>query len=209
MGKRAGICGGVGGSQHIAADGFKSNGIQGGIVPAATGIALACRLKGEGAVSVVFLGDGTLGEGAVYESLNIASLWKLPILFVLENNLWSQSTPIHLNLAGDIAARFEAFGIATISVKSTDVLELDLLAHRALREVRETSTPRALIIETYRLCHHSKNDDSRPASEVEAHRVNEPLLIHGPRLDGAVKRSIEHGVEQALEEVVTIARGLT
>jgi len=80
MGKEAGICGGLGGSQHICAPGFKSNGVQGGIVPVAAGIAMAKRLRGIDALSVVFVGDGTLGEGVVYETLNIASLWQLPLL---------------------------------------------------------------------------------------------------------------------------------
>src|SRR3954471_8634161 len=93
MGKPAGLCAGIGGSQHICAPGFKSNGVQGGIVPAAAGIALAEQLRGSDALSVVFLGDGTLGEGVVYETLNLAALWKLPLLVVLEDNGWAQSTP--------------------------------------------------------------------------------------------------------------------
>src|SRR3954469_7198568 len=89
MGKPEGICGGIGGSQHLCAPGFKSNGIQGGIVPAAAGIALAKQLDGGAdAISVVFIGDGTLGEGAVYETLNMAALWRLPLLIVLEDNEW-------------------------------------------------------------------------------------------------------------------------
>ena len=106
MGKPAGLCAGIGGSQHICAPGFKSNGVQGGIVPAAAGIALAEQLRGSDGLSVVFLGDGTLGEGIVYETLNLTALWQLPLLLVVEDNGWSQSTPSSLNLAGDIAARF-------------------------------------------------------------------------------------------------------
>ena len=100
MGKPEGVCGGIGGSQHLCAPGFKSNGIQGGIVPTAAGIALAEQLDGDGGLSVVFIGDGTLGEGVVYETLNLASLWQLPLLLVLEDNGWSQSTPTSVNLAG-------------------------------------------------------------------------------------------------------------
>src|SRR3954465_7577416 len=94
MGKEAGVCRGMGGSQHICAPGFKSNGVQGGIVPAAAGIAMANQLSGNDAVSVVFIGDGTLGEGVVYETLNLASLWRLPLLVVCEDNRWAQSTII-------------------------------------------------------------------------------------------------------------------
>ena len=108
MGKPEGVCFGTGGSQHLCAPGFKSNGVQGGIVPAAAGIAMANQLSGSDALSLVFIGDGTLGEGAVYETLNIASLWSLPLVVVLEDNGWSQSTPSSVNLAGDVVARFEA-----------------------------------------------------------------------------------------------------
>jgi len=163
MGKKEGICGGIGGSQHICAPGFKSNGIQGGIVPTAAGIALAKQLRGENGISVVFLGDGTFGEGVIYETFNISSLWKLPILFVVENNLWSQSTPIRLNFAGNMSDRFAAFGIPVREIASTDVLEIDQVAREEIDVLRDEQSPRALIIQTYRLCHHSKNDDNRPA----------------------------------------------
>ena len=113
MGKAPGVCGGKGGSQHLCKGNFYSNGVLGSIVPVATGIALAEKKKGTGAVSTVFLGDGTLGEGVTYESLNIASLWKLPVLFVVENNHYAQSTPVELELAGSIPARAAAFGIET------------------------------------------------------------------------------------------------
>ena len=105
MGKATGTCGGKGGSQHLCRGNFYSNGVLGSIVPVATGIALAEKKKGTGAVSTVFLGDGTLGEGVTYESLNMASLWQLPVLFVVENNHYAQSTPVELELAGSIAAR--------------------------------------------------------------------------------------------------------
>ena len=86
LGREGGVCGGKGGSQHLCADDFYSNGILGRTVPLATGIALAEREKRQGAIATVFIGDGTLGQGVVYESLNNASLWKLPLLVVVENN---------------------------------------------------------------------------------------------------------------------------
>ena len=86
MGRETGVCGGRGGSQHLCKNGFYSNGIQGGTVPVATGMALAEKLKGNHAIGAVFLGDGTLGEGAVYESMNIASKHQLPLLLIIENN---------------------------------------------------------------------------------------------------------------------------
>lgn len=206
MGKKEGICGGIGGSQHICAPGFKSNGIQGGIVPTAAGIALAKQLRGENGISVVFLGDGTFGEGVIYETFNISSLWKLPILFVVENNLWSQSTPIRLNFAGNMSDRFAAFGIPVREIVSTDVLEIDQVAREEIDVLRDEQSPRALIIQTYRLCHHSKNDDSRPGDEIEEHRKKEPLKLLGPKLSS--RDAIEKEVEDALDEVIETARQL-
>src|SRR3984885_13393317 len=113
LGKASGTCGGIGSSQHLCKDNFYSNGIQGGIVPVAAGYALGNKLKENGAIGIVFIGDGTLGEGALYETMNIISKWEIPLLIVCENNFYAQSTPQHINLAGDILARAEAFGIRT------------------------------------------------------------------------------------------------
>jgi acetoin:2,6-dichlorophenolindophenol oxidoreductase subunit alpha len=208
MGKEAGVCHGMGGSQHICAPGFKSNGVQGGIVPNAAGIALANQLAGNDAVSVVFIGDGTLGEGVVYETMNMAKLWNLPLLVVCEDNRWAQSTPIAANLAGSMPARFEAFGVPVREVDSTDVGELSAIAGEELAAVRAGEGPRVLLIHTYRLCHHSKSDDERPAEEIAAHWLVEPLVVHGQRVDAADRTRIEDEVEAALAEVVATARAL-
>jgi acetoin:2,6-dichlorophenolindophenol oxidoreductase subunit alpha len=208
MGKPAGLCSGIGGSQHICAEGFKSNGVQGGIVPAAAGIALADELRGGDALSVVFLGDGTLGEGVVYETLNLSVLWQLPLLMVLEDNGWSQSTPRRLNLAGDIAPRFEAFGLPVVEVDTTDVLEIDQAAEEAVGGCRARRGPGVLLIHTYRLCHHSKNDDNRPVQEVRARWASEPLVVHGARLSAEERADIGWQVAQALDECVGRVREL-
>ena len=208
MGKRAGLCAGIGGSQHICAPGFKSNGVQGGIVPAAAGIALAEQLRGSDGLSVVFLGDGTLGEGVVYETLNLTALWQLPLLLVLEDNGWSQSTPSSLNLAGDIAARFTAFGLPVVEVNTTDVLEIDAAADEAVGGCRTRQGPGVLIIHTYRLCHHSKNDDNRPIEEVQLRWGYDPLVIHRIRLDPEEWEAIDREVDDALEDCVTRVRQL-
>jgi TPP-dependent pyruvate/acetoin dehydrogenase alpha subunit len=203
MGRPDGVCAGIGGSQHLAAPGFKSNGVQGGIVPAAAGIALAQELSGGDGVSVVFIGDGTLGEGLVYETLNLASLWQLPLLIVLEDNGWSQSTPSRMNLAGSMSARFEAFGLDVEEVDSTDIAEIAPIARSAVEKVRTCRSPVALVIHTYRLCHHSKNDDNRPVEEVEARWALDPLVIHGARLDPESIVQIDSEVEAALDEIVS------
>jgi TPP-dependent pyruvate/acetoin dehydrogenase alpha subunit len=202
MGRSDGVCGGIGGSQHLAAPGFKSNGVQGGIVPAAAGIALAHQLSGSDAISVVFIGDGTLGEGIVYETLNIAALWQLPLLIVLEDNGWSQSTPSHMNLAGSARARFEAFGVAVQEIDSTDIVDISAVAGHAVAAVRERRGPCAMIIHTYRLCHHSKNDDNRPPEEVQTRWALDPLAIHSRRLDPGALTRIDSEVTLAIEDLV-------
>jgi TPP-dependent pyruvate/acetoin dehydrogenase alpha subunit len=209
MGKDAGMCRGLGGSQHICAPGFTSNGVQGGIVPAAAGIALARKLTGESGISVVFIGDGTLGEGAVYETLNLAALWQLPLLVVCEDNAWAQSTPVAANLAGSMRARFEAFGIPVREIESTDVIELDDAAGPEIAALRLGGGPRVLLIHTYRLCHHSKNDDDRPAAEVAARWLVEPLVVHGKRLAETDRATIDAEVEAGLADVIATARALS
>ncbi len=208
MGKSAGVCRGLGGSQHLCAPGFKSNGILGGTAPNAAGIALAEKLRGTDAVSVVFLGDGALGEGLVYETLNLASLWKLPVLFVVEDNEWAQSTPRKNNFAGSFSGRFNGFGIPCDVLPADDVVMVAQGAERQLKEIRAKQGPRALVLQTYRFCHHSKNDDSRSPAEVEANRHRDPLLIHGVRIEEEVRLALEAQVEAELAAIVTEARAL-
>ncbi len=182
MGRRSGVCGGLSGSQHLCNGNFFSNGVQGGIVPNAVGMAHAEKLKGSGAIAAVFLGDGTLGEGVVYESMNIASLWRVPILFVIENNYYAQSTPSRLQIAGSITARPEAFGIRTVEITSTDVEAIAAVAADAVAAVRRQDGPVCLVVNTYRLAPHSKGDDNRDPAEIEARRALDPLTVAGLRL---------------------------
>jgi acetoin:2,6-dichlorophenolindophenol oxidoreductase subunit alpha len=205
MGKAPGVCGGKGGSQHLCKGNFYSNGVLGSIVPVATGIALAEKQKGTGAVSTVFLGDGTLGEGVTYESLNIASLWQLPVLFVVENNHYAQSTPVELELAGSIAARGTAFGIDVDELDSTDVELIDEAAGRALAHVRETGAPFFLVLNTYRFSPHSKSDDQRDPAEIEERRTRDALLVAGARLPDEERTTIETRCEERLAETVEAA----
>lgn len=201
MGKATGVCGGRGGSQHLHWKNFYSNGVQGGIVPIATGMALAEKRKGSGAVTVAFLGDGTLGEGVVYEALNMASLWQAPILFVLENNRIAQTTPVELAVAGEIPARFNAFGIPARQLDSSDVNEIVPLAFELMKEVRTLSVPRALILHTYRFGPHSKGDDTRNPQDVDRiKQARDPLSIHAPRLGPDERAAIEADIKQLIEQ---------
>ena len=177
LGKESGTCAGIGSSQHLCRDNFFSNGIQGGIVPVAAGYALANKLKKNGAVGIVFIGDGTLGEGVLYETMNIISKWDIPLLIVCENNKYAQSTSQSSTLAGDILQRAEAFGITTgtDSTYSPDTL-MDK-AFEAIKYVRENCRPLFFLVDTYRLNPHSKGDDDRDKNEIALHRSKDYLEI--------------------------------
>ncbi|MFM7519018.1 MAG: dehydrogenase E1 component subunit alpha/beta [Planctomycetota bacterium] len=177
MGKETGICRGRGGSQHLHKGRYYSNGIQGGIVPVSAGLAFGHRLSGDGAIAAVFIGDGTLGEGAVYESLNIASKWDLPLLVICENNLYAQSTAQTETLAGDICARAEAFGVDTRHGGTADWPALLVGMAEAVASVRRGSRPLFYRVDTFRLMAHSKGDDNRPPDYVQAHWERDPLVI--------------------------------
>ncbi|MCR5660935.1 MAG: pyruvate dehydrogenase [bacterium] len=199
MGKADGPCGGRGGSQHLHKGNFYTNGVQGGTVPLAAGAALAEKLKNSGNIVTVFMGDGTLGEGQVYETLNMASLWQLPILFVVENNYWAQSTPCALNRAGKIADRFRAFAIETEEVTSSDVLCTQAAAGKAIARVRE-GIPQAVVFNTFRFCHHSKADDNRPQECIEPWLAHDPLKIAAGRLPQDIIAEIEQRVRAKLSQ---------
>lgn len=206
MGKASGVSGGRGGSQHLHWRNFYSNGIQGGIVPVAVGMALAEKFKGSGAVTTAFLGDGTLGEGVLYESLNMASLWQAPVLWVIENNKIAQTTPLEISLAGEIAARFSAFGIQVAELDSSDVLEIAPLAAQLVEQVRTSMTPRALILHTCRFGPHSKGDDTRPAQVIAQQRADrDPLRIQAGRLDAGQRQAIEQAEDQLIKEAFETA----
>jgi TPP-dependent pyruvate/acetoin dehydrogenase alpha subunit len=209
MGKAGGVCGGRGGSQHLHDRNFYSNGVQGGITPVATGMALAEKLKRSGGIVVVFLGDGTLGEGVVYESLNIAALWQLPIVFVVEHNGYAQSTPSALQIAGDVAARPRAFGIATAECTATaDVNEVLACAGRAVDAARAGGGPQCLVCYTYRLAPHSKGDDNRSPEELGAAWARDPLkaartAVSDDAVADAIEREAEERVRSARVRAIT------
>ena len=206
MGKATGLVGGRGGSQHIHWRNFYSNGVQGGTVPVATGMALAQKLQKTTDIALVFSGDGTLGEGAVYESLNIAALWQIPILFVVEDNRYAQTTPTDKGVSGSMRARFEAFGIRTFEVDSSDVLVIRQLAEEAVQLVRQKSQPAALVLHTYRFGAHSKGDDPRNREEIAKIRAQfDPLIIHSVRLSETELVQAETEVAVQIDQAFTRA----
>ncbi len=200
MGRATGVCGGRGGSQHLHWKNFYSNGIQGGGMPIAAGAALAEKHKGSQAIVAAFLGDGTLGEGVLYESLNLAALWSLPILYVLENNHIAQTTPVVKAVAGDIPARFSAFGIPVCHLDTSDVHTILPEARELADQVRRQCAPRALIIETCRFGPHSKGDDTRPAEEISRLRqTRDPLQIQAARLEAEARTMVEHSTDEIID----------
>lgn len=201
MGRETGVCGGRGGSQHLCFRNFHSNGIQGGITPVAVGTALA--RKEEGAVAVAFLGDGTMGEGAVYESLNLACVFGAPVLFVVEDNEIAQTTPKSLTVSGSIAARAEPFGIRTFAYDGSDPIEIYELAREALDYVRAESRPGWLYLRTERIGPHSKGDDTRPAARLEQAQARDPLppmrrrVANFEEIDAFCRSVVDRAVESA------------
>jgi 2-oxoisovalerate dehydrogenase E1 component len=213
MGKSVGVCAGRGGSQHLQQDGFYSNGIQGGIAPVTAGMAMAHKMQKTGGVAVVYIGDGTLGQGALYETLNIASKWELPVLFVNENNLFAQSTSQTQTLAGDINARAEAFGIKTYHSNTWDWPQLFQNMQACIEEIRRTGKPAWHRVDTFRLMAHSKGDDNRPEEYVSPFRDKDPintlLREHGetPRWKALIAE-IEAEIEDAVKTADAAPWGL-
>jgi 2-oxoisovalerate dehydrogenase E1 component len=163
---------------------------------------MAQKLRGIGKIAVVFIGDGTLGEGVVYETLNIAAKWQLPLLIVLENNLYAQSTSQSLTLAGDIRARAEAFGIATALSDTWAPSRLVLDAANCVSRVRLSGLPVFLQIDTYRLMAHSKGDDDRDPMEVKTYRERDPLTRFSrrqPRDAARIHKEIAGRIDKAVE----------
>ncbi|HUK32551.1 MAG TPA: thiamine pyrophosphate-dependent enzyme [Vicinamibacterales bacterium] len=204
MGRETGVCGGVGGSQHLAFRHFHSNGVQAGMTAIGTGLALARRMRRSNAIVSCVVGDGTLGEGLLYESLNLASVWGVPMLFVVEHNGIAQTTPTAHTIGGSILARGEAFGIRTweLDDRRPDFLES---AEAVVRTVREKREPGYLVIHTARLGPHSKGDDLRDADELDAIRARDPLARLGDAIDAATRAEIEARNHLFIQHVQTRA----
>jgi 2-oxoisovalerate dehydrogenase E1 component len=199
MGRESGACGGIGGSQHLTCRHFHSNGVQGGMTAIGVGHALAIRRRQGSAIVVAVVGDGTLGQGLLYESLNLASVWDLPMLFVVEHNGIAQTTPTSDTIGGSIEERGSAFGLRTwrLDDSAADFLEQ---VEEIVKEVRSSRRPGFLVIDTCRLGPHSKGDDLRPASEMERIRDRDPLTRIGRTLPEAERRFLEETAAEFLEQ---------
>jgi pyruvate dehydrogenase E1 component alpha subunit len=221
LGKEAGYCRGKGGSMHIADHengNLGANAIVGGSAGIATGAALSAKMRGTDQVAVCFFGEGALGQGLLYEALNMASLWKLPVIYVCENNLYTEYTHYSETTAGDVLARARAFGIAAEEVDGQDVEAVFMGTAAAVARARAGEGPSFLLCHTYRyLGHHVGDVDRRyyrsEEEEADWRATRDPIALLESRLleSGAaaqpelaaiaagVQAEIEAGVEFALD----------
>jgi acetoin:2,6-dichlorophenolindophenol oxidoreductase subunit alpha len=164
LGKEAGYCKGKGGSMHIAdpdTGNLGANAIVAGSAGIATGAAFSSKRLGNGRVTVCFFGEGALGQGVVYEVMNMAALWKLPVIYVCENNMYNEYTHVSETAAGDILARGPAFGVHSESVDGQDVRAVYTVTKRLVDRARQGEGPAFLMANTYRFMGHHVGDISR------------------------------------------------
>jgi pyruvate dehydrogenase E1 component alpha subunit len=181
-GKREGCSSGRGGSMHLfdrESNFYGGNAIVGGGLPLAVGLALADHMRGENIVTACFFGEGAVAEGEFHESLNLAALWALPVLFICENNLYAMGTALSLSESEtDIHLKAASYRLASEAVDGMDVIAVEAAARRAIQAVRETGKPYFLECRTYRFRAHSMFDAQlyRDKVEVEAWRRKGPIV---------------------------------
>jgi acetoin:2,6-dichlorophenolindophenol oxidoreductase subunit alpha len=192
MSKATGVCGGKGGSMHLtkaSAGMLGSYAIVGAHLPMAAGAAWSAQLRGSGQVAVAFFGDGATNIGAFHEALNLAAVWSLPVLFVCENNLYMEYTPIGAVTAvpSPAADRAPAYGLPAEVIDGNDVVVVAQAVARAADRARSGGGPTVLEARTYRHFGHSRTDPAkyRPAEEVEQWLQRDPLAVARGRLAGA------------------------
>lgn len=214
LGKADGLCGGKGGSMHltdVARGALGSFAIVGGHLPVSVGVAFAARYRGTDEISVCFFGDGSTNIGAFHESLNLASVWRLPVLFVCENNLYGEYSPLHTTTPIEVLAdRAAAYGMPGIRIDGNDVLEVHATVTAAAARARAGEGPTLIEAMTYRQKGHSRADPAkyRPDGELEAWLARDPIVLHERALAAggvaqeqldAIRAAAERAVEEALE----------
>jgi len=216
MGKRNGICGGRAGKMHQTAPevGFMSaNGIVGASQTLGTGHALYCSLFAPGRVSVSFFGDGGGNQGAFHESMNMAAVWKLPVIFVCENNHYAISTNVNTATAmGSFYQRAAGYGVPGVKVNGNDVLEVYAAAKEAVERARRGEGPSFIECDTYRLRGHHEGDEQtyRTREEIEEVIRNNDCLGNMKKLlvaefgwaeaeDEAIAKSVDEQVAAAVQ----------
>lgn len=219
FGKADGCCGGKGGAMHtgdVSVGALTANAIVGGNLPIAAGVALAFQMQGKDNVVVCFFGDGATNEGAFHETLNAAAIWKLPVVYVCENNLYSATTSIKLtcNQEHVAAGRASAYGIPSEVVDGNDVLAVNAAAKRAIARARKGEGPSVLELKTYRHGGHSRNDACgyRPKEEEAAWFARDPVKMFRKRLleegvaNEAELSSMEERIDAQIEDAVAYAQ---
>ena len=219
FGRVDGYCKGKGGSMHIAdfAVGMLgANGIVGGGLPMATGAALAAQLEGKGNVAVCFFGDGAVAEGEFHESLNISSVWKLPIVFVCENNQYAANNAIGVqHQVTDVAVHANSYGMPGLSIDGNDVLAVCEAARAAVDRARRGEGPFLLECKTYRWYSHSVRNapppETRPAAEIAQWKERDPIarlaagLIAQRLISESDLGNLQRQVHTDLQEAVAFA----
>ena len=210
-GKQEGCSRGHGGSMHLfdrATNFFGGNAIVGGGLPLATGLALADRqLAREGCVTACFFGEGAVAEGAFHESLNLAALWRLPVLFVCENNLYAMGSALNRTQGDiDLVAKAKSLGVASAHINGMSLLAVHEAAHQAVEQVRSQQTPFFLELHTYRFRAHSMFDPElyRDKAEVERWKQHDPIEHFAGLLKAtglATDAEVEALDQRALQEV--------
>ena len=220
LGKEEGYCRGKGGSMHIAdqeRNNLGANAIVGGSAGIATGAAMSAKRRGTDQVAVCFFGEGALGQGLLYEVMNMASLWVLPVIYVCENNLYNQYTHQSETTAGSMMARAQAFGIHAEEVNGQDVRLVYTTAVSLVERARQSSQPAFLLAHTYRYRGHHVGDINRSTyrskEEEEEWQANrDPLKMLAGWLTGeglteaAVLAQIEQEVEAEADTAVAFAQ---
>ncbi len=217
MGRQTGSCGGRGGSMHIADPengNLGSNGVVAGGIPLAVGAALAMKQKKTGQVTVCFFGDGATNQGSFHEALNLASVWKLPVLFVCEDNQYGLSMNRHhaMNIS-DIALRAQSYGIEGKTIDGNDAEGVYRESVKAIDYVRENG-PMLLVCETYRIYGHSKSDKNqyRTADEIAQWKQKDPVvrlkdkLLADGRFSAEKLKSIDDNARLEIEAAVKFAQ---
>jgi pyruvate dehydrogenase E1 component alpha subunit len=219
LGKADGYCRGKGGSMHIAdqnTGNLGANAIVGGSAGIATGAAMSAKMRGTDQVAVCFFGDGALGQGLLYEVMNMASLWKLPVIYVCENNLYNEYTPYAETTAGEILERAKAFGVFSESIDGQDVVLVHATSQRLVERARRGAGPAFLLCSTYRFYGHHVGDVDRSyyrskQEEEEWKTKRDPLRLLAQRLqkekmaDEATLGKIESEIQQQIQAAVQFA----
>jgi acetoin:2,6-dichlorophenolindophenol oxidoreductase subunit alpha len=219
LGKEAGYCRGKGGSMHIAdqeTGNLGANAIVGGSAAIATGAALSIKMRGTDQVAVCFFGDGALGQGLLYEAMNMASLWKLPVIYICENNQYNEYTNYRETTAGEVMARAEAFGIHSETIDGQDVRLVHASSLELVSRARRGDGPTFLHCITYRFHGHHVGDIDRAyyrskQEEEEWRTQRDPVRLLSGWLqknnlaDGNLLQSIEKEISEEITNAVNFA----